>query len=86
MTFYFIEPTTRKFVKGYGSNKYRKQLLDTASNAGLDGLNAPFKKVVHKAAEATGEVIGKKIAEKIVKPKPIIHENSTNIEKIVVPS
>ena len=81
MTRYFIEPRTRKYVKGYGSNKYRKQLLDTTSNTGLDSLNAPFKKRVHKAAQATGEIIGKKIAEKSVKPKPIIYENSTNIEK-----
>ena len=61
---YFIEPRTRKCVKGYGffsfvrnfSNKYRKQLLDT----GLVALKSASKKVVHKAAETTGEFIGNK--------------------------
>ena len=87
---YYIEP--RKYVKGYGflsfarnfSNKYRKQLLDT-------GIN-PSKKVVDKAAEATGEFIGNKIAgtvakskdDKIVKQKSTIDENSRNIEEIII--
>ena len=76
---YSIEPGTRKYVKGYGflsfartfSKKYRKQLL----NPGLDALKAASKKVVHKAAEAKGEFIGNKIADKIVKPKHVIDEN-----------
>ena len=39
---------------------------------GLDALKAASKKVVHKAAEATGEFIGnKKIADNIVKPKQL---------------
>ena len=46
-------------------NKYRKQLLHT----GLDALKTPSKKVVHKTAEATGEFLGNKIVNKIVKTK-----------------
>ena len=53
MTRYYIEPSTRKYVKGYRflsfarnlSNKYKKQLWDT-------GLEAP-KKVIHKAVKTT---------------------------------
>ena len=64
MACYSIEPRTRKYVKGYGfllfernlSNKYRKQLLDTAS-----------KKVIHKTAEATCEFIVNKNADAIAK-------------------
>ena len=34
-----------------------------------------FQKVVHKAAAGTGEFIGNKIPNKIVKPKPVSDEN-----------
>ena len=45
------------------SKKYGKQLLNT----GPDALTTSSKKVDHKAAEATGEFIGNKIADKIVR-------------------
>ena len=81
---YSLEPRTRKPVKGYGflsfARKYRKQLLDTE-------LNAPktaSKKVVHEAAEATGEFLGNKIADKILKPKYVIDENPRNAGEIII--
>ena len=67
------------------SNKYRRQLLDTATKTGADALKRASKKVVNKAAEATGEFIGKKIADKIMKTKPLPVENWRNVEEIVVP-
>ena len=39
-------------------------------------------KIVHKAAEATGELMENKIARKIVKPKAISDAKLSNIEKI----
>ena len=67
MTWYSIEPRTKKYVKRYGflsfANKYKKQLLHK-------GLYAS-KKVVHK----TGEYLGNKIAHEITK------SNDYNIEK-----
>ena len=68
---YFIKPRTRKYGKGYRYlsfaiiffNKYRKRFLNT----GLNALKTAFENLVHKAAEAIGEFIGNKIAEKIVK-------------------
>ena len=63
------------------SSKYRKQLLDT----GLDSLKTASRKVVHKAAEATGEFIGNKTADNIVKTNPVIDDNSRNVEKITIP-
>ena len=39
-----------------------------------------FQKVVQKAA-ATGELVGHRIAEKIVKPKPLSDVNSRNVEQ-----
>ena len=56
------------------------RLLDT----GLDALKIASKKVVHKAAEATGD-IGNKIADKVVKSKHGIDENTRNVEEIIIP-
>ena len=81
---YSIEPRSRKFVKEHGflsfARKYRKQLLDT----GLDALKTASKKVVHKAAEATGKFIGNKFADNIVKPKRVSDENPRNVEEIII--
>ena len=38
------------------SNKYEKQLLDTARKTGLEVLKTVTKKVAHKAAEVMGEL------------------------------
>ena len=72
MACYSIEPRTRNCLKGYRflsftrnlSKKYRKQLLDPTTKAGLDVLKTPSKKVVHKAAEGTGGFIRNKITDK----------------------
>ena len=61
--------------------KYRKDLSDT----GLHTLKNASKRVVYEAVEATGEFIGNKIPDKIVKQKAVIDENSRNIEEIIVP-
>ena len=44
-----------------------KNVLDTATKTGLDAAKTASKKVVHKAVEATRELIENKMAEKIVK-------------------
>ena len=52
---YSIQIRMKKLIKGYGflpfarylSNKYGKQLLDTAAKTGLDALKTASKKVVH---------------------------------------
>ena len=77
---YSIEPGFRKYVKGYGflsftknvGNKYGKKLMDTATKTGMDEAKIASKRVVQKTAEPTGDLIGKKIADKITsigKPK-----------------
>ena len=43
-----------------------------------------FKKVVHKAAEAKGEYIGNKIADKIGKPKDVIDKNPRSVKEIII--
>ena len=47
------------------SHKYGKELSDKATRKGLDALKTASKKVVQKAAEATGQFIGNKIADKL---------------------
>ena len=54
----------------------KKKLLNTR----LDTLKTASKKVV-QAAEATGEFIRNKLADKIVKP----NENLRDVEEIIMP-
>ena len=64
---------------------YGKKNFDTATKTGLDAAKIASEKVVHKTAEATGELTGNKIAENIVKSKPVSDVNSRNVEEIVIP-
>ena len=69
---YSTEPRFRKYVKGYGflsfarkfSDKYGKKLMDTATKTGIDATKTTSKRVVQKTVEATGDLIGNKIADK----------------------
>ena len=70
---YSTQPKFRKYVKGYGilsfakkiDNKYGKKLMDTETKTGLDAAKTTSKRLVQKTAEATEDLIGNKIADKI---------------------
>ena len=47
------------------SNKYSKKLLDSAKKSTADAIITVSKKSVQKTAEATGDLIGNKVAYKI---------------------
>ena len=47
------------------SNKYSQKLLDTAKKFTTDAIKTASKRVIQKTAEATGDLIGNKIADKI---------------------
>ena len=47
------------------NSKYSKKLTDTAIKTGKDFATIAGKKIVHKSAEATGDLIGNEIADKI---------------------
>ena len=90
---YSIEPKFRKYVKGYGfllfarklDNIYGKKLIDTATKTGIVAAKTSSKRVVQKTAEARGDLIGYKIADKITsigKPK---EKETKKIEEIYVP-
>ena len=74
---YSIEPKDRKYVKGYGflsfaknidknlSSKYCQKLLDSAKKSTTDAIKTASKRGIQEIAEATGDLIGNKIADKI---------------------
>ena len=70
---YSIEPRGRVYVKGFEfmsfarsmSNKYGKKFVDTAKKSATDAIKTASKRAIQKSAEATGDLIGKKIADKI---------------------
>ena len=70
---YSIEPRDRIYVKGYGfmssarslSNKYGKKLVDTTKKSATDAIKTASKRAIQKFAEATGDLVDNKIADKI---------------------
>ena len=59
------------FDRNFG-NKYGKKSIDTVTKTGIDATKTASKRVVQKAAKATGDLIGNKITDKITsigKPK-----------------
>ena len=70
---YSTEPKYRKYVKRYEflsfarkfGDKYGKKLMDTAPKPGIDAAKTASKILVQEAAEATGDLLGNKIADKI---------------------
>ena len=78
---YLVEPRGRMYVKGYGflsfaknigthatkvaknkSNKYSRKRIDSAKKKKIVS-----KRTIRKTAEATGDLIGNKIADKITR-------------------
>ena len=108
---YSLEPTYRRYVKGYGflsfarkfrdkygkklintatkigTSKYGKKIIDTTKKKGSEFAKTAGKRIVKKGAEATGDLIGNKIADKIISlGKSKNKENETNEEEeIIIP-
>ena len=60
--------------------------MDTASKIGMDAAKIASKRVVPKTAEATGYLIGNKIADKITSiGKSKEKEKTKEIEEIYIP-
>ena len=55
------------------SNKYRQKLLDSAKKSTTDAIKTASKRSIQKTAEATDDLIGNKIADKItsISKKPV---------------
>ena len=48
------------------SNKQGQKLLDSAKKSTTDALKTASKRAIQKTAEGTGDLIGNKIADKII--------------------
>ena len=82
---YSIEPKFEKYVKGYRflsfarkfNKTYGKKSIDTATKTGIDAANT---------AEATGDLIGNKIADEITSIGKLKEKEKTKkIEEIYIP-
>ena len=63
------------------SNKYGQKLLDSAKKPATDAIKTASKRGIKKAAKATGDLIGNKIADKITsvsKKKSNNNKNNNN--------
>ena len=80
-----VEPRDRIYVKEYGflsfarnkgknlSSKHGQKLFDTAKKSTNEAIKIASKRAIQKTAEATGDLIGNKIADKItrISKKPV---------------
>ena len=85
-----IESRDRIYVKGYGflsfaknigkslSNKYGQKLLDSAKKSTTDAIKTASKRAIQKTAEATGDLIGNKIADRITSVSKKSNNNNNN--------
>ena len=74
---YRVEPRDRIYVKGYEflpfaknigkdlSNKYSQKNIDTAKKSVTDPIKTASQQAIQKTAEATGDLVGNKIADRI---------------------
>ena len=60
------------------SNKYDQELLDSAEKSATDVIKTASKRVIQKTAEATGDLIGNKIADKITSVSKKLNNNNSN--------
>ena len=59
---------TSKVAKNM-NNKYSQKLLDSAKKSATDAIKTTSKRAIQKTAEATGDLIYNKIADKITSTK-----------------
>ena len=89
MAHYSIQLRYQIFVKGYGflsfarnmgkninknlSSKYSQKLLDHAKQSATDVLKTASKRVIHKTAGTTGDLMGNEIGDKITRISKFLH-------------
>ena len=62
------------------SSKYGQKLLDSAKKSTTDTIKTPSKRVIQKTTEATGNLIGSEIADKITNISNELQNNEANDE------
>ena len=67
------------------SNKYGQKLFDTAEKFTTDAIKTTSKRAIQKTADATGDLIGNKIADKITSiSKKLVKEFPINDEDVKI--
>ena len=89
---YSIEPRDRIYKKGYGfssfvknmgknlSIKYTQKLLDSAKKSTTDTIKKGSKRAIKKKVEVNGDLIGNKIADKVICVSKKSSEHSKKLE------
>ena len=78
---YSIEPGDKNMGKSL-SSKYGQKRLDSAKKSTTDAIKTTSKKAIQKTAEATGDLIGNKIADKITSVSKKPSNNNNNNEDV----
>ena len=60
------------------SNRYGQKILDSAKISTADVIKTASKRAIQKTAEATGDLIGNKIADKIISVSKKSNNNNDN--------
>ena len=68
-----------KYGKSMISSGNVKKLMDTATKTGKEFAETAGKEVVHKSAEATGDLVGSKIADRFIKLKSKKEKDDDNV-------
>ena len=92
---YSIEPKDRIYLKRFGflsfaenmgknlSKKYGQKLLDSSKKSTTDVIKIASKSAIQKITEATGDLIGNKITDKITSVSKKSSKNSKMITLIM---
>ena len=60
-----------KIIRKNLSSKYSQNLLDYVSQSATGALKTPSKRLIQKPAKATGNLVGNKVVEKIIKSQKL---------------
>ena len=93
MTRYSVQPRDRIFVKADGflsftenmgkniskslNSKYNQKLLDHAKQSATDTFKTSSKRVIQRTAGKTSDLIGNKIADKIIRVSKLYPKNNS---------
>ena len=62
------------------SGKYSQKLLDHAEQSAIDAFKIASRKAIQKTAEATGDLISNKIANRITKVSNKLQQNNSETD------
>ena len=81
----FAENIGKYATKVAKSNKYSQNLLDSAKKSTTDAIHTASKGAIQKSAEATDDLIGNKIANKIASVSKKPSEELQNEDELEIP-